>query len=71
MLDGQCIVNEAMLTGESIPVVKTAIPFDEQEVYDPLSAAHSKYTCYAGTSVLQVKPRHIQNVLYQSNSLSH
>jgi cation-transporting ATPase 13A3/4/5 len=46
LLTGSCIVNESMLTGESIPVIKNALPFNN-DIYDPTS--DSKYTIYGGT----------------------
>jgi cation-transporting ATPase 13A3/4/5 len=46
LLTGSCIVNESMLTGESIPVIKNALPFSN-DIYDPTS--DSKYTIYGGT----------------------
>lgn len=49
LLTGSCIVNESMLTGESIPVIKNSIPFTN-DVYDVNS--DSKYTLYGGTKVI-------------------
>ncbi|KAJ5070977.1 cation-transporting atpase [Anaeramoeba ignava] len=51
LLNGQCIVNESMLTGESTPVIKTSLPNDPKQIYDILS--HKKYTLYSGTKVIQ------------------
>jgi cation-transporting ATPase 13A2 len=49
LLTGSCIVNEAMLTGESIPVIKNSLPF-VNEIYNP--DIDSKYTLYSGTKVI-------------------
>jgi cation-transporting ATPase 13A2 len=49
LLTGSCIVNEAMLTGESIPVIKNSIPYNN-DIYDPES--DSKYTLFGGTKVI-------------------
>jgi cation-transporting ATPase 13A3/4/5 len=50
LLTGTCIVNESMLTGESIPVIKNSLPFTN-DVYDVVS--DNKYTLYGGTKVIQ------------------
>ena len=49
LLSGSCIVNESMLTGESIPVIKNSLPFVSDK-YDPL--IDQKYTLYGGTKVI-------------------
>jgi cation-transporting ATPase 13A2 len=52
LLTGSCIVNESMLTGESIPVIKNGLPFIN-DVYDPI--IDQKYTIYGGTKVIQTR----------------
>ena len=49
LLTGTCIVNESMLTGESIPVIKNALPLTN-DIYDP--EGDSKYTLYGGTKTI-------------------
>lgn len=45
-------MNEAMLTGESIPAIKNSVP-PTSEIYDRVRDA--KYTLYGGTKVVQVR----------------
>jgi len=49
LLTGSAIVNESMLTGESIPVIKSALPYSH-DIYDP--DKDQKYTIYGGTKVI-------------------
>ena len=50
-LTGSSIMNEAMLTGESIPVIKNPLPNLANELYDPEEAKN--YTIFSGTEVIQ------------------
>lgn len=52
VLTGSCIVNESMLTGESIPVIKNSLPFIN-DLYNP--DEDQKYTLYSGTKVIQTR----------------
>ncbi|KAG7296978.1 hypothetical protein JYU34_019897 [Plutella xylostella] len=52
LLSGTALLNESMLTGESVPVSKTAlprtnVPFDEKQ--------HAAHTLYCGTHVIQTR----------------
>jgi len=54
LLSGQCIVNESMLTGESVPVIKNAV-MPIKEIYDPTVDSSSKHTLFSGTKVIQAR----------------
>ncbi|NXF41025.1 AT132 ATPase, partial [Nyctibius bracteatus] len=56
LLTGECMVNESMLTGESVPVMKTPVPASSQAasmVYSP--EEHRRHTLFCGTQVIQAK----------------
>jgi cation-transporting ATPase 13A3/4/5 len=53
ILSGEAVMNESMLTGESNPVLKYAIPHSDQ-VFDDMK--HKKFMLYCGTQVIQTKP---------------
>ncbi|KAJ6655487.1 hypothetical protein lerEdw1_005065, partial [Lerista edwardsae] len=60
LVSGTCIVNESMLTGESVPVTKTNLPNPtgdpqslEDEVYSP--EEHRRHTLFCGTAVIQTR----------------
>lgn len=63
LLNGVCILNESMLTGESVPVVKSPLPHPEDpyEFYDV--EAHKRSTLFNGTRVVQTRNYESSRVL--------
>ena len=53
LISGGCIVEEGMLTGESVPVLKDALPFLDEYIYDP--DFDKRHTLYEGTKVIQTR----------------
>ncbi|XP_036900998.1 polyamine-transporting ATPase 13A2 isoform X8 [Sturnira hondurensis] len=52
LVAGECMVNESALTGESVPVLKTALP-EGPVPYCP--ETHRRHTLFCGTLVLQAR----------------
>uniref|UniRef100_A0AAR2IZ58 Polyamine-transporting ATPase 13A3 n=1 Tax=Pygocentrus nattereri TaxID=42514 RepID=A0AAR2IZ58_PYGNA len=61
LISGTCIVNESMLTGESVPVTKTNLPnpspaekgTEDDQVYN--IDEHKRHTLFCGTNVIQTR----------------
>lgn len=51
LITGNCIVNESMLTGESVPVTKTPLPTDSTFNI----SEHSRHVLFCGTQVIQTR----------------
>ncbi|CAK89910.1 unnamed protein product (macronuclear) [Paramecium tetraurelia] len=64
LLNGQVIFNEAMLTGESIPVLKTELP-NNKEIYDPLDSG-KQFTLFAGTTSMETKGQDVIALVTQT-----
>jgi len=53
LCSGAVVVNEAMLTGESLPVLKTAVPVSHDTCYDPES--DKRFTLFCGTCAMEAR----------------
>lgn len=53
LLSGNCILDESMLTGESVPVTKTPLPCKRDLIYD--TKEHARHTLFSGTKVIQTR----------------
>lgn len=59
LLESDAIASEAMLTGESVPVVKTAMPrslFASSSSTGPNSRKAEKHTLFGGTKLIRARP---------------
>ncbi|QLG74835.1 hypothetical protein HG535_0H01620 [Zygotorulaspora mrakii] len=56
LIDGTCIVNEAMLSGESTPLLKESIRLRPKEDYLQLDGVDKNSILHGGTKALQVSP---------------
>ncbi|XP_050742833.1 polyamine-transporting ATPase 13A3 isoform X2 [Drosophila biarmipes] len=53
LLSGNCILDESMLTGESVPVTKTPLPSKRDMIFD--KTEHARHTLFCGTKVIQTR----------------
>jgi cation-transporting ATPase 13A3/4/5 len=53
LISGGCIVEEGMLTGESVPVIKDCISYLDDVMYD--ADVERRHTLYEGTKVIQTR----------------
>ncbi len=63
LLNGNCIVNESMLTGESVPVIKTPLahPENPNEIFDV--EEHKRSILFNGTKIVQTRNYENKKVL--------
>ncbi|CAJ1071911.1 probable cation-transporting ATPase 13A3 isoform X1 [Xyrichtys novacula] len=56
LIHGSCIVNESMLTGESVPITKTGLPSSGEEAAESYNMEeHKRHTLFCGTRVIQTR----------------
>ncbi|KAJ7324616.1 hypothetical protein JRQ81_017636 [Phrynocephalus forsythii] len=57
LLEGSCVVNEGMLTGESVPVTKTALPHADQATpwKRHSSEDYRRHVLFCGTEIIQTR----------------
>ncbi|XP_055621332.1 polyamine-transporting ATPase 13A3 [Toxorhynchites rutilus septentrionalis] len=53
LISGNCILDESMLTGESVPITKTPLPLKRDLNYD--KKEHARHTLFCGTKVIQTR----------------
>ncbi|KAJ1829546.1 putative cation-transporting ATPase 1 [Coemansia sp. RSA 2599] len=61
LLEGTCIVNEAMLSGESTPQLKESIQLRDPADQLDMEGADKNSILFGGTKVLQVEPPHVSS----------